>query len=97
MKNKGRSLSETQTHIYLKYSKIEFYIGLGLGPVHWTQSDDDTCLKIDTCHHLNGPNTVEIFFWLNTRYWDLISYCGVAGCWVLLGILCLENKKVQEF
>ena len=62
MKNKGRSLSETRTHIYLKYSKIEFYIGLGLGPVHWTQSDDDTCLKIGTCHHLNGSNTVEIFF-----------------------------------
>ena len=40
---------------------------------------------------------IFFFFWLNTQYWDLISYCGVAGCWVLLGILCLENKKVQEF
>ena len=27
------------------------------------------------------------FFWLHTRYWDLISYCGVAGCWVLLAIV----------
>ena len=25
----------------------------GLGPVHWTRSDDDTCSKINTCHHLN--------------------------------------------
>ena len=39
----------------------------------------------------------EIFFWLYTWYLDLISYCGVVGSWMLLGILCLENKKVQEF
>ena len=28
-----------------------------LGPmllVHWTQSDCDTCPKMDTCHHLNS-------------------------------------------
>ena len=36
-------------------------IGLGLGPVnlvHWTRSDGDTCLKVDTCHHLNGSSTI---------------------------------------
>ena len=27
------------------------------------------------------------FFWLNNRYWDLISYCGIAGCLVVLGIM----------
>ena len=26
-------------------------------PVHWTQSDGDTCPKMNTCHHLNGSNT----------------------------------------
>ena len=33
--------------------------------------------------HLFLPCWVLWFFWLNTRYWDLISYCGVARCWVL--------------
>ena len=37
-----------------------------------------------------------LFHRLNTWYWDLISYCGVAGCWGLLGLLCLENKKVKN-
>ena len=35
-------------------------IGLGLGLVHlvyWTRSDGDMCLKMDTCHHLNGSST----------------------------------------
>ena len=31
--------------------------------------------------------SIGIFFWLNTRYWDLISYRSVAGCWVLLVIV----------
>ena len=35
-------------------------MGLGLGPthpMHWTRSDGDTCLKVNTCHCLNGSNT----------------------------------------
>ena len=31
--------------------------------------------------------SIGILFGLNTRYWDLISYCGVVGSWVLLGIV----------
>ena len=41
-------------------------ISIGLGfclvhLVHWTQSDGDTYLKMDTSHHLNGSST--------TRHW----------------------------
>ena len=32
--------------------------GLGLGLVHWTQSDNNTCPKVDIYHHLNGFNTI---------------------------------------
>ena len=38
--------------------------GLGLGLVHlvhWTWSDGDTCLKVDTCHNFNEFSTI--------RYW----------------------------
>ena len=32
---------------------LTYEFGLGLMfPVHWTRSDCDTCLKMDTCHHL---------------------------------------------
>ena len=35
---------------------------LGLGLVHlvyWTQTNDDTYSKVDTCHHLNESNTIR--------------------------------------
>ena len=36
---------------------LTYEFGLGLMfPVHWTWSDCDTCLKMDTCHHLIGFN-----------------------------------------
>ena len=35
-------------------------LGLGLGhPMHWTQSDGDTCPKVNICYHLNGSNTIK--------------------------------------
>ena len=51
-----------KTKSVLKFSakNIKFK-GLGLGPMHpvyWTQSNGDTCLKVNTCYHLNGSNII---------------------------------------
>ena len=36
-----------------------YSLGLSFGPMHWTQSDDDMCPKVDTCYHLNGSSTIR--------------------------------------
>lgn len=38
-----------------------YNIGLGFGsmyPVHMTRSDNNTCSKVDMCHHLNEYSAI---------------------------------------
>ena len=55
---------------------------LGVGLMHWTQSNDDSYLKINTCYHLNGQtldlDRTQILKWKNQTNDPLISTIRVC-------------------